>query len=182
MGDRPRRTWRNLLLDRGFQLRLGGALVLICLLLGGGLAGRLYWEMRVASRVASTGSPSLDAALGERLAQEDRGRLVQMVAGLLVLALVVAGLTLLRTHRMVGPLHVLRTGLVELRAGRYPAPRTLRRGDDFRPLLEEFWATAAALRAAREQQRARLLELAAASTCPSTAAALRAWAEELELG
>ncbi len=162
---KERRTYsrrlRNLMLDRSFQVRTTVAFVLTCLALASVFAGLLYREVRVASRVESTGVVEFDAALEARLADDDQRVLARLVGALFVLGVLLTGACMVWTHRMAGPLFVLRRLMGELALGRWPVPRALRPGDQFRGVVYDFHELVRALRARHERLAAQLEELAA---------------------
>lgn len=161
MTDRQgQRRIRNLLLDRGFQLRTTGAFVLVCLVLTSLFAGLFYHQLREASRVESTGIEEFDVALREHLKSEDQRILWQMVAGIVLLTLLLTGASILRTHHIVGPLYVLSRAMRELGQGQCPSLRALRRGDEFGRLIDDFSAMVRDLRERNQRMAERIEALA----------------------
>ncbi|HEY3242328.1 MAG TPA: hypothetical protein VGM03_03170 [Phycisphaerae bacterium] len=67
----------------------------------------------------------------------------------------------LLTHRICGPLFVISGYLRELRAGRYPACRPLRKNDEFKELYRQFVETVEALRARRQADLATFEQMLA---------------------
>ncbi len=55
--------------------------------------------------------------------------------------------TVLVTHRICGPLHVMSGFLDELAAGRFPTRRPLRKHDEFKEFYDRFWRAVDALKA-----------------------------------
>jgi len=155
------RRLRNLVVDRGFQVRTTLAFVLTCLALASVFAGLLYREVRIASRVEATGVAEFDAALHEHLADDDRRVAWRIVGALFVLGVLMTGACLVWTHRMAGPLFVLRRFMGELAHGRWPPARALRPHDEFHGVISDFHGLVAALRARHDRLAARLEDLAA---------------------
>lgn len=179
MSTKHRRRLGNFLLDHGFQLRLTVTFVVVCLLLSGLFGGLFFVQMREASRVQATGVAEFDAALEQRMAQDDRMILLQMVAGTVLLTLLLTGASIVKTHHIVGPVWVVRRAMRELAAGRWPPLRGLRRADEFHGLVQDFHALVGSLKGRQDELATRLEELAAQHPEGEQAAALLALARQL---
>ena len=130
-GDgRRQRKLRSLLLDRRFQLKYISMILGVASLLSLVLGTFLYSKIRENSRLLAVDS-GLDAIFQEQLAAAD-GRALAVIAGSLLLFMVVLGLmSLFITHRMAGPLFIMRRHVRALAAGHIPEVRKLRKGDEF---------------------------------------------------
>src|SRR5262245_1712929 len=85
----------------------------------------------------------------------------------LVMALVLSLVGLLVSHRVAGPMRVLRGQLRQLAEGAFPRWRPLRSHDELRDVFAEFHATVDALRR-REHEEVAALESALATGSGST--------------
>ena len=88
----------------------------------------------------------------------------------LVMSLVLSLVGLLVTHRVAGPMRVLRAQLRRLAEGAFPRWRPLRSHDELRDIFGEFHATVDALRR-REHEELSALESALATGAGSEARA-----------
>lgn len=62
------------------------------------------------------------------------------------------------THRMGGPMHVIEGYLAELTAGRFPRMRALRKRDEFREFYESFQNAIGAIKRGKQAELTRLTE------------------------
>jgi len=161
------RSRRTYLIDRGFQLKyvllLAGWGVVLALLFGA-------WAWQAHEQAAEV--LARDPAQLALLAGSDRLlRWVLLGIGLLtVLALGLLGFVM--THRVAGPVWVIGHALSELAAGRYPARRGLRRGDELQALHARFHEAVDAL-ATRDRRTLSVLEEALGWLRPAAAADAR---------
>lgn len=157
---RQRRQLRNLLLDTRFQLRFTLMMVGISAVLTAGLGALTYHFVREASRVALVAldpNDPLGAELASSMQRNDQLLLVALVAFGMVLALVMTGYGLRLTHTVAGPLFKISSLFREIRDGRLPKLRPLRKGDQ----LQAFFATYTEMHealAARTQEEIRTLD------------------------
>ena len=177
--SKTQRSFRNLLIDRRFQLRNTVAFAMVCLVLTSLFAGLFYHQVRVSSRVESTGIAEFDAALQEHMEEEDRVILWQMIGGILLLTILISLASILKTHRIVGPLYVLGRAIRELARGRWPRLRALRQRDEFQGLMDEFCEMVQTLRCRQDELAGRLDALAAEAGQGELQEALRELAAEL---
>lgn len=153
--ERPRykRSVRNFLLDRRFQLKYTLFIVLSGGLLFGTMEGLFYDEVRQNSELAVLDpGDEFSAGLREELAAEDRKVLLILVSFWLALvaALFVVGIT--ATHRIVGPLYVMDRYIRRIRDGHAVYPRPLRQGDEFQTLYQHVNEMAESLRNERTSE------------------------------
>ena len=77
-------------------------------------------------------------------------------------SIVVVGLgcwSIIITHRISGPLFVLKKHFTRLADGRFPRRRPLRKKDEFKDLYEAFWVAVDSLKAEKRAQLATLTEV-----------------------
>jgi hypothetical protein len=135
-----RRHLRNYLLDRKFQLRFTVLIVLISSLLTVGLGYFWYDEMRKASRIVevkalATMSDAEVAKVQADLHRQDIVRLAILGGFGIAIALVLAGFSIIFTHRVAGPLFKISRHLKDIRYDNLQEVWDLRKGDQ----LQEFW-------------------------------------------
>lgn len=134
------RRLRHLLLEPRFQLKytamIVGIAAVICAILGVFLIGKVRENSRMLA---------LDETFAAELAGQDTQVIAALVGGLLVYLVVLAILSIMVTHRMAGPIFVMRRYLRELAGGGLPRVRALRKGDEFSDLLDDFILTIDAL-------------------------------------
>ncbi len=156
---------RTYLVERSFQLKYS-----LMLAAAGAAVSLLFGAMTYVAHAQAR------ADLERELAVRLGGPLPsQLTSGLRDAELTVAMLTLacallmgaalslfgvLVTHRVAGPVHVLNQYLDVMRAGRYPAVRPVRRGDELKDVFDHFTAALRSLRE-REELEAQQLEDAA---------------------
>jgi methyl-accepting chemotaxis protein len=156
-------TRRQVLVDRRFQLKyavglaLGGAS--LCAAFGGAVWLALH-------QARETLGPESQATLQGT----ETTVLVLTVFMALVMSLVLSLVGLLVTHRVAGPMRVLRAQLRRLAEGGFPRWRPLRSHDELRDIFGEFHATVDALRR-REHEELSALESALATGADSGARA-----------
>jgi HAMP domain-containing protein len=158
------RSRRTYLIDRRFQLKyvllLAGWGVVLALLFGA-------WAWQAHEQAAEV--LARDPAQLALLAASDR-LLRWVLAGIGLLTVLALGLLgFVMTHRVAGPVWVMGHALAELAAGRYPARRGLRRGDELQALHARFHEAVEAL-AARDRHTLSVLEEAVARLRPAAAA------------
>ena len=164
--QKHRRRLRNFLVDQSFQLRTGLTFLVVTLVLTGSFAALVYQEAREASQVTLLGLTEVDSAIAGLLAAEDSLLLGKLIAGVVLLSLLLTVASLVKTHRIAGPVFVIGRALRELAAGGWPPVRDLREKDEFRGLGQDLQALVRALRQHREELADQLEELAAATTQP----------------
>ena len=167
---------RTYLIDRPFQLRY-----ILALAAWGAALAALFglWAWQAHQQAAeilarAPGNPAL-------LRQADR-QLLWALAGIGALSAgAMALLGFVVTHRVAGPIWVMGHALGEVAAGRYPARRELRRGDELQALHARFGEALEALEA-RDRRTLGALEEALARLGPALGGdpALARAAEALE--
>ncbi len=163
-GQRPKRRFRNYILDAGLQLRY----VVVVTLISAAIAGTLgFLEHRLAEHATLAIERQLatvdflDESAREiilaPLRQEDRSRAALMVLVAFGLVGVLSGYLVVMTHRVAGPLHKIAGAFDVVRDGRLPPLQALRKGDHFQAFFEQFRAMEDALRD-RARAEAELLD------------------------
>lgn len=132
---RKQRRMSNLLLNRKFQLKYTGMIVGLSSVISFALGAFLIEQMRVNSRMLQLDA-ELDAVFQEQLAQSDARIMAYLVGALVAFNLVLALGAIFVTHRMAGPIFVFRRYVRMLGEGQIPHVRKLRKGDEFRELID----------------------------------------------
>ena len=175
-------TRRQVLVDRRFQLKyavglaIGGAS--LCAAFGGAVWLALH-------QARETLGPESQATLQGT----ETTVLVLSAFMALVMALVLSLVGLLVSHRVAGPMRVLRGQLRQLAEGRFPHWRPLRSHDELRDVFAEFHATVDALRRREHEELAAVESVLATgsggdsrATLTSLAASKRARLDGLDDG
>lgn len=141
MGKTKRdRRLRHMLLEPRFQLKytamIVGIATVICVILG----VFLVTKVRENSRMLA-----LDETFAAELAAQDAQVIAALIGGLLLFLVLLTVMSIFVTHRMAGPIFVMRRYLRELAGGGLPRIRALRKGDEFSDLLDDFIMTIDAL-------------------------------------
>jgi HAMP domain-containing protein len=118
------------IIDRQFQFKYTGMILAVAATVSvvlSTLLWRSYRETTDMLEIAMT-SPEMSAIIGEN----DSKLVFGLTIVFLVLEVVVLGvLGLIITHRVAGPVFVVKRHLTTLTEGRFPAMRPLRDGDEF---------------------------------------------------
>lgn len=126
---KTRRQVRNYLLDTGLQLKLASYLIAAATALSIGLGWMLWRAYRDASQMLELADPSVGAALGTALAQEDRLRIVGVAVALVLVLLCLLVAAVKVTHRIAGPAYAIGRTCRRVAEGDLTEPRPLRDGD-----------------------------------------------------
>ncbi len=157
---------RTYLLDREFQLKY--MLLLAGIGAGGmGLLGGLTYRVHTEALAAGT------AGGGETL-------LWLTGMGVVGLGAVLGLVTLVLTHRVAGPVHVMSLYMAALAAGRYPRLRPLRKKDELKGFFDRFGEAVERIRAREAEEARALAEVMEAFGPLATTAQARAALETLE--
>jgi hypothetical protein len=145
---RHKRSWRNFLLDPGFQLKYTLLIVLAGGLVFGSMEALFYDQVRENSELAELdGEAEFAAELRAELEAEDRKVLMQLAGFWLALVLALFLIGVLATHRIVGPIYVVDLYVQRIRDGLpVVTNRKLRRGDEFQHLYNHVNEMAIALK------------------------------------
>jgi hypothetical protein len=153
MGHARKRSWRNLLIDREYQLLFTLFMVVTCALFMAGLGYLVLKEADTATKTAIQdvqGQPHLDEAVIRQTIEKLEARRDLLVA---ILAVLGVGLTgglfvygIKMTHRVAGPLYKVGLYCEAVGAGRYDRIVPLRKGDQLVAFYEHFKEAHEALR------------------------------------
>jgi HAMP domain-containing protein len=190
MGDKRQRKLRNYLLDRRFQLKYTGMVLLVTVSVASGLgfmAYRFSQRQTEALTAQIAAQPDLDAQtasdLEEFAKQEDRAIRNAIIAGVLFLT-VALGLTgIVVTHRVVGPTYRMKRLFAHVGKGRFELSTGIRKGDELQELYHSFAEMVESLRDQRseeiEQLEETLIKMEAAGVQSAYITELRAVLERI---
>ncbi len=156
---KARRHVRNYLLDTRLQLRLASYLLAAATLLSVGLGWLLWNAYRETSQVLELSDPSVGAALGSALAQEDRFRILALAVVLVAVLCCLLAAAIVVTHRIAGPAYAIARTCRRVAEGDLTEPPPLRSRDLLVELGDEVHGMVLELRA-REGRERDLLALA----------------------
>ncbi|MEE2900772.1 MAG: hypothetical protein VYC39_00490 [Myxococcota bacterium] len=128
--SRSNRSVKSLLLDRHFQLKYTSMIVGVAALLSLALGGFLVSKVNENSRILGLENLG-DAAFEAHLFSADNELVMSIAISLALFLVLLIGLSIVMTHRVVGPIYVIKRHLDALAAGRLPQIRGLRKGDEF---------------------------------------------------
>lgn len=163
MRDKRQRKFKNYLLDRRFQLKYTGMVLLVTVAVAGVL-GYVAYDFSRGQTEAFTAQlatqPDLDPDTAkdlERFAkQEDRRIRNAILLGVLLLT-VALGLTgILVTHRVVGPAYRMRRLFEHVGRGHLEVTTGIRKGDELQDLYRSFAEMVESLREQRAEDIERL--------------------------
>lgn len=149
LGLNEYRKARNMLLRPSFQLKLPLYILLLSVtfLMLGLFLGNLYFQQTYMSMIATSTQPDYLQEVITRQAHE-----YKLLSALLlvVYAALVAVITTIFTHRLIGPTLPIRRHIRALREGRYTHRVKLRAHDGLQDVAEDLNELAAALEQARQ--------------------------------
>jgi HAMP domain-containing protein len=151
LGLDERRKARNFLLKPGIQLRLPLYVLLLSFtfLLLGVLFGNLYFEQIYITLLQTTTQSEYVQQVLARQTQDFKELILLLLAGYVLLVIVV---TVIYTHRLIGPAIPLLRHVKALQAGVYTHRVSLRRHDAFTELADELNELADSLQKSKHQQ------------------------------
>lgn len=138
-----RRSMRNFLLDRKYQLRYTAIMVAISALLTTGLGLIWYRQVREASKIievralASLAEEEV-ASLGKEIERQDNQRLLVLGGFGVLLVLVVTGYGIVLTHKVAGPMYKISLYMAQLRDGNLGPIGGIRKGDHLHGFFRSF--------------------------------------------
>jgi methyl-accepting chemotaxis protein len=137
LGLDERRKARNFLLKPGIQLRLPLYVLLLSFtfVLLAVLFGNLYFEQTYVTLLQTTTQSEYVQRLLARQTQEFRELALLLLSGYVLLMVVV---TVIYTHRLIGPVIPMLRHVKALREGRYTHRVSLRKHDAFTELADEL--------------------------------------------
>ncbi|MBT8450517.1 MAG: hypothetical protein KJO40_00990 [Deltaproteobacteria bacterium] len=159
MSDKRQRKIRNYLLDRRFQLKYTGMVLLVTVSVASGLgfmAYRFSQRQTEALTAQVAAQPDLDAQtandLEEFAKQEDRKIRNAIIVGVLILTLVLGLTGIMVTHRVVGPTYRMRRLFAHVSKGRLEINTGIRKGDELQELYRSFAQMVESLRDQRSEE------------------------------
>ncbi len=163
MGDKKQRKVRNYLLDRRFQLKYTGMVLLVTIAVAGVLGYVAYDFSRGQTEAFTTqlaAQPDLDPAIAndlEQLArQEDRRVRNAIILGVLLMTLALGFTGIVVTHRVVGPAYRMRRLFQHVGEGHLEVTTGIRKGDELQDLYHSFAQMIESLREQRSEDIERL--------------------------
>ena len=154
---------RNYLLDRRFQLKYTGMVLVVTVAVASALgyvAYRFSKGQTEALTAQIAGQPDFDedtAADLERFARdEDRKIRNAIVAGVLLLTLALGLTGIVVTHRVVGPVYRMRRLFRHVGEGKLEVSTGIRKGDELQELYQSFAEMVECLRGQRSEDIERL--------------------------
>jgi nitrogen fixation/metabolism regulation signal transduction histidine kinase len=180
-GKQPKRRLRNFLLDRRFQLKYTGMVVLVTVVtavavttgVGGWLGNEAYKYSQGMSEMLLMqrgGGMAVDDELQQLFEDEAHEQdeqvksqiingivlMVVVISVVLTLALGVTGIVV--THKVVGPAYKLKLLLGKIEEGNFNVRGGFRKGDELQDVGEAFKRMVASLRERREEELTQLEE------------------------
>ena len=155
------RKFQNYLIDRSFQLRWVGAVILLTVLLLGVLGGYIVYAEQHTSDAVIEGlkefyEPEAAAQVAEMIEVEDNGIMWGLLATGLGLVFSLAGVGVMVTHKVAGPMVGLKYSLDSVANGHYKRIRGFRQGDAFPSVSHSLLGMGAALRLREQQEIERI--------------------------
>ena len=133
------------IVDRRFQFKYTAIIVAIAAVVSTVLGYFLLESYLTMNEVIDLAS--LSPEVNDKLNNDDARKVFIITLAFLVLEVVGLGVMgLLITHRVAGPVFVLTRHLATMLEGKYPNPRPLRQGDEFRETFETFRAVIDAMK------------------------------------
>ena len=148
--ERPRGRRRSYLINRAFQWKYTAVVVVGVFITATFMSYVLFGVLHQQARARIVHPETVSAW---------ENTLVIGAAGLAFAVALAAAFGLwavLITHRICGPLFVIEGYLAELKQGRIPQPRTLRKKDEFKAFHEAFEQTITALKTSRQTELEQL--------------------------
>lgn len=165
MGDKTQRRMRNYLIDRRFQLKYTGMVLLVTVTVAGGLGYLAYGFSRGQTEALTAqimAQPDLAAAtasdLEEFAQQEDRKIRNAIFVGVLLLTLALGLTGIIVTHRVVGPAYRMRRLFEHVGEGKFEVTTGIRKGDELQELFHSFADMVESLRDQRAEEIEQLEE------------------------
>jgi len=193
MGDKKQRKVSNYLLDRRFQLKYTGMVLLVTVAVAGVLGYVAYDFSRGQTEAFTTqlaAQPDLDPAIAsdlEQLArQEDRRVRNAIIVGVLLMTLALGITGIIVTHRVVGPAYRMRRLFEHVGEGHLEVTTGIRKGDELQDLYRSFAEMVESLREQRAEEIERLedtlIKMEAAGVQSAYVTELRALLDRIRKG
>ena len=167
---RNRRSIRNYLINRRFQLRWIGSILVLAMLIFITLGTYIYLSGTYQSEAAEQLRETCFAQLGydsEELKSvidipnqaHDQTVIWMLALSGAILVLMLAGLAIMQTHRVAGPIYALCQFMGNVTRGRFTVPRALRKGDHFQEAGHALRDLVQSLRDKEEAEIAALVQV-----------------------
>ena len=190
MGDKTQRRMRNYLIDRRFQLKYTGMVLLVTVTVAGGLGYLAYGFSRgqteaLTAQIMAQPDLAADTAsdLEEFAQQEDRKIRNAIFVGVLLLTLALGLTGIIVTHRVVGPAYRMRRLFQHVGDGKLEITTGIRKGDELQVLYHSFADMVESLRDQRaeeiEQLEQTLIKMESAGVQSAYITELRAVLERI---
>ena len=165
MGDKTQRRVKNYLIDRRFQLKYTGMVLLVTVSVAGGLGYVAYGFSQGQTEALTAhiaAQPDLDPGTANDLEQfaqqEDRKIRNAIVAGVLLLTFALGVTGIIVTHRVVGPAYRMRRLFRHVGDGKFEVITGIRKGDELQELYHSFAEMIESVRDQRGEEIAQLEE------------------------
>lgn len=166
MGGKKQRKVKNYLLDRRFQLKYTGMVLLVTVAVASVLGYVAYDFSRGQTQVFTAqlaAQPDLDPSIAgdlEQLAkQEDRKVRNAIILGVALLTLALGATGIVVTHRVVGPAYRMKRLFEHVGQGHLEVTTGIRKGDELQELYRSFAQMVESLREQRTQDIERLEDM-----------------------
>jgi len=163
MGKKKQRRVKNYLLDRRFQLKYTGMVLLVTVAVAGVLGYVAYGFSKGQTEAFTAqlaAQPDLDPQTAsdlERFAkQEDRKVRNAIITGVLLMTLALGITGIMVTHRVVGPAYRMRRLFEHVGEGHLEVTTGIRKGDELQDLYHSFAEMVESLRDQRTEDIERL--------------------------
>jgi len=165
---------RTFLVDRHFQLKYTMIIVLVGVVVSA-ILGFFIYKLTAENRELL----GIDAAMMGEVEKFDQRQMFYLVGFVVAMAVFLFFWGILITHKVAGPIFIITRYLKELREGRAPRTRPLRRGDELKEFFDEFAGAVSALRQRNVEEAQTLEQLAGEleKSSPDAAARLRQLAD-----
>lgn len=163
-----KRSLRNYLINRGFQLKWIGLILVLTTLLFATLGGYIYWYEKHTTDSILTDLSQLYSVeelevMQSMFSESDSEVLGGLLAAGTVLILLLAAVGIVLTHKVAGPMYALVLGMNRITTGDWSSRRGFRRGDEFQEVGQSFQRMTGAL---RDKELAELDQLEALRGTP----------------
>ena len=142
---------RRYVINAAFQWRYAAAVTLVVCLTSATISSILYTVLHHQARMRTIHAETYTASVIWVV-------FLSSIAFALVPGICVGLWSILVTHRICGPLFVMKRALEELAAGRFPELRQLRRKDEFKDLYETVSTPIDAVKESKRREQAILAE------------------------
>ena len=146
---RPRFYQRTYLIDKRFQLKYVGSVVLMSTIISCILGYFVYGKATEATEIMNITNPELADMVG----WADTKLLLYLALFILIQAISVVMVGVLMTHRIAGPVFRVRRNLADIAAGHLKEVGQLRKRDELKALIDPLNDLVNALREEAEQDR-----------------------------